>query len=203
MMRTAKNVEEALRRLRDAILTAQLAPANKYPITRIRNIAGVDNASVLIALEQLSMDELVSHHDEETATISPIKGERIKQEMALYESIEVELVKGAAANMTAEAAVRLSDELQLLNRAASLGDLDTAVLTDRRIELIIASLPPHRDEFEQLITLKLDFKRKWCAEHRLKDFSGAVDLRRRQVEALIRGDATAAVACVRENYRTL
>jgi hypothetical protein len=102
--------------------------------------------------------------------------------------------------MTAAAVRALTDEMLLLERAARLGDLDTAMLTDRRIEEIIASLPPASDEGRQLIELKQDFKRQWCAEHRLRDFSKPIEMRKKQVEALLRGDVTRAVECVKDFY---
>jgi DNA-binding GntR family transcriptional regulator len=117
--------------------------------------------------------------------------------------VETELVRLACAHMTGAAVMALSSEMILIERAARLGDLDTAMLADRRIDEIIASLPPSSDEGEQLIELKKDFKRQWCAEHRLRDFSKPIEMRRKQVDALIRGDATRAVECVREFYAAI
>jgi DNA-binding GntR family transcriptional regulator len=200
---TGRHTEEALRRLRDAILTAALRPGERYALTRMRNIAGVDNASVQAALVELEAERLVCEINEETVTITGINAERIASELALYENVETELVREACANMSAAAVTALSDELVLLERAARLGDLDTAMLTDRRIEGIIAALPPSSDEGAQLIELKKDFKRQWCAEHRLRDFSKPIEMRKEQVDALIRGDATRAVECVRSFYASI
>ncbi|MGL5115476.1 MAG: hypothetical protein ACRC7G_13780 [Beijerinckiaceae bacterium] len=198
-----RHTDEALRRVRDAILTAALRPGERYALTRVRNIAGVDGASVQAALVELKGEHLVSDIDDEGVTITGVNAERIASELALYEEVETELVRAACANMTAAVVMALSAELLLIERAARLGDLDTAMLTDRRIDEIIASLPPSSDEGRQLIALKMDFKRQWCAEHRLRDFSGPIEMRKQQVEALIKGDATRAIECVRAFYASI
>jgi DNA-binding GntR family transcriptional regulator len=106
--------------------------------------------------------------------------------------LESQIVRAAADHITQAQKLELGELCVALMRCAMVGDIDTHLATNSKIEILIGQAA-HLDQASHVLSEKMRvYRQEWRKAHVLKDTISMAQMRVEQVQAIIAGNGDEA-----------
>jgi DNA-binding GntR family transcriptional regulator len=190
----------ALKTLRQAILEARLAPGTPLLQAELARQLGISRAPLREALRELEEEGLVVNVPFRGAFVTTVDRRSLDELCGfrnLIERFAVERATACASDVELEHLRDLVDEMQ---RHANAGDSDAVDAADIAFHTAICELADHQLLLQVWHTYAPQIQRAMALRNKVgRDPQRIVDMHRPIVEAILRRDAAAAVACFAEH----
>ena len=184
--------------LRERILSGQLRPGDRVPISRVARELGVSDIPAREGVKRLEADGLLEFATHKGAVVPRMGRHEIEELFAIRAELEALAVRRAAAEITAEQLAELRRILDAMAEAEASGDIAAYGRLNREFHLcayaaqsfaklrsMIGSLWDSTDWCRRIFSTDTESLRASSAEHE------AI------YDALVRGDGDAAAAMIR------
>lgn len=177
--------------LAEDIDLARLAPGIVVPLSVLATRLRCAMPVLLEALAELEAAGLV-RVEGTRCTIAPIDRTALLPALERRYPLERSLVEAAAANRARVDGAEVAAAMGLLLRSAVLGDIEGYMVADKRIWAVYFAAADMPAVTAQMLAIKRDFRRAWCAYNRLRDLKQPAALRQAIADAVLAGDPAAA-----------
>jgi DNA-binding GntR family transcriptional regulator len=195
---TSERVVELSQRLTDSIDMARLMPGQQISMANLALHLRSSPTEVEAVLPEFVRKGLLSLACD-SVVITPLDRTKLMQQMDMRAPLEKAIAQAAAAKATDAQKNKISGAVVLMKRSAMVGDMEGYMNADRALERLIGDAAAMPESFEQLVQIKREFRRAWCAHNRLRDLNIPAELRQSLAAAIAKSNAQEAVDAV-ENF---
>jgi DNA-binding GntR family transcriptional regulator len=185
-----------LESLRDAVLLARLAPGQRVTLREFAGMARADERQLAVVLPELEASGLIAVAAGHV-TARPLDSNAMFATLPRRMELEIRIVRSAALGASEEALGRMQASEAVQRRCAMVGDMDGLMRAERELERLLVEASGLHEDGAELVRIKREFRRAWCAANRLRDFTNVASIRTALVAAIAARDVEAAEAQVR------
>ncbi len=187
--------ERVLAELIDALRLARLAPGQRLSMRELAAAGRGSEADVAEILPRLAGTGLVAVEGP-AITVRPLDPNAMFATLPRRRELETVIARAAAVRAT-DAQLRMMKASEALqSRCAKVGDMDGLMTAERELERLLIEGSGLTAEGEELIGIKHEYRRAWCAANRLRSFTNVANIRTALVAAVAARDPDAAEAQV-------
>lgn len=179
----------------DAVLLARIQPGATLSRMEFAAASRATPEEVEPAISALSAMGMLSV-DGDRISIAPCEISAVLTHLTRRRELEIKIARAAALNADPEQLRAMTASQALQKRCALVGDLDGMMNSERHMEGILAAASGLAGEARELSSIKVEFRRAWCAANRLRTFSNVADIRTALVASIVARDPDAAEAQV-------
>jgi DNA-binding GntR family transcriptional regulator len=180
----------------DAVLLARIAPGATLTRAEFASRSRARPAEAAQALEILAAMGLASVEGDRVS-IAPVRVEDVLRHVERRMALEIAIVRAAAQRATDVQLSDMRESERLQSRCALVGDMDGLMSSERHLERLLVEASGLHDEGEELRSIKVEFRRAWCALNRLRTFTHVANIRTALISAIAARDPDAAEAQTR------
>jgi DNA-binding GntR family transcriptional regulator len=196
--------EIAYERIKDAIRNSDLEPGQPLSETKLSKLLGISRTPVREAIQQLAQEGLVHIIPGRAVTVASLSVQEVLNAVHIRAILEPEVVRLAAASMTAEGLERLWLALHEMEEAIEDEDRTTWAKADTRFHEILSAACPNKLLGDMAIQVRDRVSYLSADSQTSHDRMLACTNEHRQiVEAIAAGDPQAAEGAMREHIDKL
>lgn len=188
--------EQVYGALRSAILSARLLPGAAISENAICRQFSVSRTPVRAAMQRLSEEGLVDVFPQQGSFVSRIRIAGVRDSHFVRRTLEVALIRIAAARWTKAASRALRDTADIQRAAIARGDVDAFHLGDERFHEVIAVEAGHAGVWPTILAAKTQLTRLIRFSGDAERLPVVVEEHLRVADALDEGSAPAAEAAL-------
>jgi DNA-binding GntR family transcriptional regulator len=200
MQRNAASHREKLKELffelEDALLLARMLPGQTLTLQEFAALGRASLPDMKAVLPDLVATGLIVA-DGAQVTAKALDPNAMFATLPRRMVLEIAIVRGAAAKADDAQIKAMQASEALQRRCAMVGDMDGLMTAERKLERLLVEAAGLEAAGTELISIKREFRRAWCAINRLKNFTHVATIRTALVAAIAARDPEAAEAQVR------